>query len=265
MASKTLTLYSSLDRESEMNAPAFQYSVRLPFADRLASPDWLGSKFLATLDALTQIDSNIFPDWEVGDLPAMKGYPLAAARSRIAEIIGHNVGRDEVGDPEPESGYTAVAHTTIAARSHQMTVWAGQGDVWLNAGEVLVAPDPAIVKYSLFRAALLAINAIWQQPWACVQAFRLDYDKAPLYAGAAPFPYSLFHIPWIAYLGPSLLDGGVSSPNTKTENTPDGGLLMSAAEDRLDPTNPEHLRRARILAETLISQTGYQPGGTTRV
>lgn len=248
-----------------MNKLAFKYSVRLPFADRPTSLDWLGSRFLATLDALTQIDSNIFPDWEVGDLPAMKEYPLVAARSRIAEIIGHNVGRDDAGDPEPESGYTAVARTTIDARSHRMTVWAGQGNVWLKAGDVMVAPDPAIVKYPVFRAALLAINAIWQQPWACVQAFRLDYDKAPLSAGAALFPYSPYHIPWIAYLGPSLRDGVVSSPDVKTESVPDGGLLMTAAEDRLDPTNPEHLRRARVLAEILIARTGYQTRATTRV
>ncbi len=45
-------------------------------------------------------------------------------------------------------------------------------------------------------------------------------------------------------------------PEIVTERTPDGGLLMSAVEERLDPTNPEHLRRARILAETMVSRTG---------
>lgn len=239
-----------------MSKFAFQYSVRLPFAARAVSPEWLGSKFLATLDALTQIDSNVFPDWEVGDLPAMKGFSLAAARPRIAEIISHNVSRDDLDRPEPESGYTAVAHTTIATKSHRMTVWVDQGVVWLNAGDVMVAPDPAIVTYPLFRGALLAINAIWQQTWACAQAFRVGYAKAPLYPGAALFPYSRFHIPWIVYLGPSLLGSGVSFPDIKTENMSDGGLLMTATEERLDPTNPEHLRRAHILAETMMARTG---------
>jgi hypothetical protein len=31
---------------------------------------------------------------------------------------------------------------------------------------------------------------------------------------------------------------------------------MTATEERLDPTNAEHLRRARILAETMIARTG---------
>jgi len=115
-----------------MSTSAFNYSVRLPFPAQRPSLDLLCSLFLATLDALTQIDSNIFPDWEVGDLPAMKGYPLAAARSRIADIIGHGVGHDDDGHPEPESGYTTVAHTTIDARSHRMTVWADRMTVWLK-------------------------------------------------------------------------------------------------------------------------------------
>jgi hypothetical protein len=31
---------------------------------------------------------------------------------------------------------------------------------------------------------------------------------------------------------------------------------MTATEERLDPSNPEHWRRARILAETMVSRTG---------
>jgi len=128
----------------------------------------------------------------------------------------------------------------------------------------MVAPDLAIMTFPLFRAALLVINAIWQQPWACVQAFRLHYNRVPLYPGAALFPYSRFHIPWIGYLGPSLLNDTVCPPDLKTERTVDGGLLMIAAKERLDPDNPEHLRRARILAETMIACTGYQPAGAPR-
>jgi hypothetical protein len=257
---------------------AFRYSVRLPFTAGPVTPEWLGSRFLATLDALTKIDSNIFPDWEVGDLPAMKGYPLAVARSRIAEIIDHNVSLDDAGHPEPESGYTAVAHTTIVARSLRMTVWADHWSVWLKAGDEMVAPDLAIVTYPLFRAALLAINAIWQQQWACVQAFRYNYTKVPVHGGTGyrleslpmlpqdpTFPYSIFHIPWIAYLSAALATGVQLAPEIATERTADGGLLMTATKDRLDPDNSEHARRARIIAETMIAATGYQPGGKMRV
>jgi hypothetical protein len=233
---------------------AFKYSIRLPFEAGPVNPDWLGSKFLATLDALTQIDSNIFPDWEIGDLPAMKGYPLATARSRIAEIIGHNVARDDLGRPEPEAGYTAVAHTTISERSHRMTVWVDRWNVWLKAGDYKVAPDPAIVTFPLFKAALLAITAIWQVPWACAQVFRSAYVEVPLEGSSSQggytlkrlpmmpaeptFPKSIFHIPWFGYFSAPLAAGTELPPEIQTERTPDGGLLMIATEERLDPINP---------------------------
>jgi hypothetical protein len=167
-----------------MNTSTFDYSVRLPFAARAANPERLGSKFLATLDALTRIDSNIFPDWQlpdwdasdwkVGDPPVIKEYPLAAARSCIGEIIERAVNRDDFGHPEPESGYTAIAYTTIDATSRRMAftvyAWITGGAVRLEAVDPMVQTDPAIVTYPLFKAALLAINAIWPAPWACVQA-----------------------------------------------------------------------------------------------
>jgi hypothetical protein len=258
-----------------MGKSAFKYSVRLPFAARPVSPEWLGSKFLATLDALTQIDSNIFPDWEVGDLPAMKGYPLAAARPRIAEIISHNVRRDDLGLPWPESGYTAVALTTIGARSRRMRFCARTwlGVVWLDAGDAMVAPEPAIVTFPLFKAALLAITAMWQAPWACAQAFRSAYAEVPLEGSSSggghrlkrlpmipaepTFPQSIFHIPWFAYLSAPLASSVKPPPEIQTERTVDDGLLMIATEERLDPDIPEHVRRARILAETMIAHTQH--------
>ena len=209
----------------------------------------------------------------------MKGYPLAAARQRIAEIISHNVVHGDLGRPEPAAGYTAAAHTTVGARSRRMRFYARTwlGDVWLDAGDEMVAPDPAIVTYQLFRAALLAINAIWQQRWGCVQAFRSRTAKVPHGTGGGytlkrlpmiptepTFPESIFHIPWLAYLSPPLTAGVKLPPEIQTETTIEGGLLMIATEERLDPDIPEHVRRARILAETLIAQTGYVSGKGAR-
>jgi hypothetical protein len=132
-----------------------------------------------------------------------------------------------------------------------------EGETSLQAGDYKAPPDPAIVTYPLFKTALLAINATWPPFWACAYAFRMDYYKSPLIAGTPLFPYSRFHIPWLAYLSAPLAAGLDLLPEILTERTPDGGLLMIATEERLDPTNPEHLRRSRILAETLITRTGY--------
>jgi hypothetical protein len=72
------------------------------------------------------------------------------------------------------------------------------------------------------------------------------------------FPYSAFHIPWIAYLSPARGVGFAPPAQLRTERAPDGGLLLTVTEEPLDPANPEHLRRALILAETMIARTGQK-------
>ena len=73
----------------------------------------------------------------------MKRIPLAAARPRIAEIIGRNVHHDDWG-PAPEHGYSAVATTTADASTRRMSLsvdaWGrlGEGNVELMAGGIMV-------------------------------------------------------------------------------------------------------------------------------
>jgi hypothetical protein len=86
-----------------------------------------------------------------------------------------------------------------------------------------------------------------------VPAFRIEI--APQVPLDPTFPRSIFHVPWIAYLSAERAAGATLAREILTERTPDGGLLMTATEERLDPTNPEHARRARILAESMIACT----------
>ena len=101
---------------------------------------------------------------------------------------------------------------------------------------------------------MLAINAIWPPVWAYAYAYGTDYDEAPLFPGAELFPSSGFHIPWLGYLSAPLATGLELLAEILTERTPDGGLLMTATEERLDPTVPEHWRRARIIGEAMIAR-----------
>jgi hypothetical protein len=88
---------------------------------------------------------------------------------------------------------------------------------------------------------------------AGVQAFRIESVRQV--PSDSSFPKSVFQIPWLGYLSAPLTAGLKLSPEILAERTADGGLLMSATTERLDPANPEHLRRARILAETMIACT----------
>jgi hypothetical protein len=261
-----------------MSEIKFDYSIRSSLPVYPDSPAVLGAKFLDTIDALSRIDPAFFTNWEILQLPdiealiaeaegsngaaiveKIKTFPLEAARPRIAAIVEENVTRDDLGEPSLTYGYSLVAYTNNVLKSRRISLHfkAGgrvDGSTWLRTGNYHVLPDPALVTYPLFKAALLAIKAIWPASYAYTSAYRTDYDKAPLFPGGELFPSSGFHIPWLGYLSAPLAAGLELPPEILTERTPDGGLLMSATEERLDPTIPEHWRRARIIAETMIAR-----------
>lgn len=90
---------------------------------------------------------------------------------------------------------------------------------------------------------------------------RREGAYCPMIPAERTFPRSIFHIPWIAYLS-ALLAFGIELPSEiRTERMPDGGLLMVATEERLDPDLPEHARRARILVETMIARAATGQAG----
>ena len=246
-----------------MNNSIFDYHIRSELPPNAEQPASIGDKFVKTLDALTDIDPTIFANWQVMNYPATSSLSLATARLKIASVIENNVYRNDLREPRPDRGYTAGAFTDVVHGSRQMslTIHAGghrnKGDTWLEAGDFKAPPDAAMITYPVFKAGLLAINTIWSPSWACAQAFEVGYFEAPLFPGAPLFPYSIFHIAWIAYLSAPLA-GGLDLPEEiVTERTPNGGLLMTAVEERLDPTNPEHLRRARILVDIMVSRIGH--------
>jgi Immunity protein 52 len=266
----------------------YYYFIRSGWKGRPQMPLDIGMKFVNTLDALSGIDP-IFSDWQIADFHNESSFSLAFARSQIAAIIESNVARNDFGERYPDAGYDAVAMAGIFKdpRSVFFKIDAGgkyASNAELQIGDFIhgVMPDLSVVTYPLFKAALLAINGIWRAPWACAQAIRSGTVAVPIDFGGVQatridgvveaasdpsFPCSIFHIPWIAYLSERLADGITLAPEIRTERTHDGGLLMTATEERFDPANPEHLRRARILAKTLIARTGYsdeygRPGST---
>lgn len=137
-------------------------------------------------------------------------------------------------------------------------------------------PDAAIVTYPLFKEALLTLAAVRTPIWAF--AFRLNSvsipgsypggvqgsrsEKLPMIASDPTFSESIFHAPWMASLSAPLAAGVEVPSGILAEHTEDGGLLMIATTDRLDPENAEHRRRARFLVEIMLARTGYPP--TTR-
>ncbi len=257
----------------------YRYFVRGHWAGPAdEKPAITGAKFLQTLDALTSIDPlfagwQFTGAWQIPEEHRSSFVPLAAARDRIAEIVESGVYIDDFNKPCPEYGYSV--HAVAGARGPRRVAFSAstkRQDFALSFGEHNLASDLSIVTYPLFKAALLTISSACDAQWSCAQAFRNDVVKVPIDFGAGvpayridsavpvpldpTFPKSIFHVPWIVYLSAERAAGLKLGPEILTERTPDGGLLMSATTERLDPANREHVRRARILAETMIACTG---------
>jgi len=265
-----------------MNAVPFTFFIRTHPAWIEGSPHSIGDRFVRTLDALSESEPSIFTNWEITDRPTKSSVPLATARARIGTMVENNVARGELDEPDPDNGYHVWAFTRVDDRSREIHLWINAGGkhaghVWLRTGVTNSPVDLSIVTFPTFKAALLALVANWALPWSSAHAFRSNVAMVPVHGGAGlklesrpmlpqepTFPRSPFEIPWIGYLSATLSAGLRLSPEIATERVLDGGLLMIATKDRLDPDNPEHLRRARIIAETMIACTGWQPRGSKR-
>jgi hypothetical protein len=204
----------------------FAYDLRFDFPRQLEKPVAVAEKFLKTLDSLSRVDPP-FTDWRIINSRGRSSRPLAEVRAEFPAIIAQNVVRDDEG-PSPEEGYhaSAMAGEFKSPKSAAFRVRAGGGlENYgnLQFGSWDVKPDSAIVTYARYRAALLAINVAWQPTWACAYVFKLDYQKLPLFPGAPLFPYTRFHIPWIAYLSAPLASGVQLPAEIHGERTPDGG------------------------------------------
>lgn len=258
-----------------MSEPYYTYGICSMCGVRRESPTSLGTMFVNTLDTLSRIDP-LCANWEIIDAHAVSSSSLAVARSRIVDIIENNVARDDVGGPDPGFGYYVSARTkkNPDSRNVRFGVEAGGNPgshATLAFGDYKVPPDLTIVTYPRCKAALLAINAAWHPQYAFAYAHRVGSVLVPIKLGSLEgnqvkgvpqvpddptFPDD-FYIPWILYLSAPFAAGLKLTSEIPTERTPDGGLLVIAAEGRLDPANPAHIRRARILAETLIACRDY--------
>jgi hypothetical protein len=263
--------------------PYYEFSIHSKWHGRVESPAAIGAKLLKTIDALSRIDP-VFSNWLISDYPNpssgdpdtdglnIKAIPLEAARRRIAEIVENHVVRGDAHEPDPDCGYRAFATTSeiSSPRGANVSVNAGgkyNGGTDFGFGRYTWRPpDLTIVTYPLYKAALLAINTVWRAPWACAQAFRCGTISVPgveiLPGLVATRIDSVARVPWIAYLSAEHATGITLTRDILTERTPDGGLLMSATTDRLDPDNPEHVRRARIIAETMIARFDASSGAS---
>ncbi|QUD90543.1 Imm52 family immunity protein [Phenylobacterium montanum] len=240
------------------------YEIRSAWPGRKEDPAEIGRKFLATLDALTEADP-AFANWGTSDVDETpRGQPIAPLRTDFTSWVEANVERDDWGKAWPQLGYSVWAASgyrpfaPLDPKSVSFYLTAGSEQSNRNcfeAGRYGKAPDPSIVTYPGFKSALLTMISIWPAPWANARAIVWS-EESPASPGEPSFPKSSYTMAWMSYLCAERA-AKLSVPDTVlAERTPDGGLLMIAAEARFDPWNPEHRARSRIMTEIMREHGG---------
>jgi hypothetical protein len=239
----------------------YHYDIRSEWPGRPEAPVDIGRKFLQTLDAFGRIDP-VFSDWGTGDIDKNpEGASIEALRPNFTDFVEDNVARDGWDRPTPDDGYDLWAANQFCdfprASPRTMNFLIRAGSKWANdnsltAGSSSFPPDPAIVTYPIFKAALLTMISIWPPSWANARYYVGGLNPPPTPPGEPPFPNSGFQMPWLSYLCAERSAGIVPPSGMMTERTPDGGLLMIAAKTRFDPTNRDHVKRSRALLEIMM-------------
>jgi hypothetical protein len=248
--------------------PLYNYIARAQWAGNRKQPKQIGDDILRMVAA---VDKTYAPPagcntayWFVPDIDGSY-YPakLSEYIHDFTNYVEHNMCIYE-GEPDPMGGYVIFFGLGIEPESAEkdgiLKIIVRDGSPAKNnfefqVGEYTIPPAPDRINFSFYKDALLGGVSIWPADWANVACFLSG--STPAEACVDPtFPYSHFQMPWMSYLSAERA-AKVSVPAAiVTERTAHGGLLMIAAETRLDPQNPEHMKRSRVLAEIMIEHAG---------
>jgi Immunity protein 52 len=237
-----------------------QFDIYARWGVREDPPERLGQRMLRSLDALPKLNP-LFEHWWMTDHsltlddlqnlePGQGGFPLDEVRSRMAEIVERGVKKADDGDPTPLLGYGMSALNSPISSSKSVCLMVSGGDSvnewgsrWATfSTEYGEFPDPSIVAYPVFKGALLTIVSCWNPGYA--QAYSSDLMKL----WNKPYRFHL-ELSWMTYLSEPQACRIVLPSNVLIERTDDGGVLMIAAEETFDVSNPKHVAAARSMRD----------------
>jgi hypothetical protein len=225
------------------------YSIYASWGPRAEPPETIAARFLACANRLKQVHP-AYDDW-IFDFNG-KPKKFAALRGTLAAAIAANVVRAEDGDPTPIYGYWAsVTNTMRKVHPRSLALWVNAG-AWVNrkyfsnfamikTGRRIV-PDPSIIAYPAFKAALLAL----------VESFDATYCSAYPQQITNLWPEDAhLNLAWMSYVAPRFAPLITPPPTAIAERTAQGGLLLSATQETFRVDNPAHLAVSKDILKAL--------------
>jgi hypothetical protein len=223
-------------------------------------PADIGDRIERTLSAVSDL-SPAMDNGVVLDRVHERAVPLADARSGWECFVERNIWKDDWGRPSPDSGYLTVIQgseepTDVgAANTVQFVLTAGSkfsNNVEFEVGQPNLPVDPQITTYPIYLGVVRALAMVWPCPWVMARFYSYKGRKAGLdQERRTPFDMS-----WIAYLSAPFAEGLRLPADLGVQQTPGGGLIISAVETLIDEANADHLRRSKLLQRILSDRVG---------
>ena len=226
-----------------------EYKIYGSWGPRAEPPESIAARFLACTDRLKQIHP-AYDNW-IFDFNG-KPKKFDALRETLPAAVAANVSRADDGEPTPIYGYWATVTNTMRkphSRSLSLTVKAGswvKDEYFCNSAKIetgnRVVPDPSIIAYPAFKAALLAL----------VESFDATYCSAyPQQITDLWDPSRHLRLAWMSYVPARFASLITPPPSAIAERTAKGGLLMSATAETFRVDNPAHLAAAQDILKAL--------------
>jgi hypothetical protein len=214
---------------------------------RRETPAALAARFINLLDRLKAVDP-VFDGWLWTDQDDQT-VAFEEIKRDLPAAIDAKISRDDDGDPEPIYGYRFYVYNSIEWEPRGLSIsvhggcWSDSdlitNNVWISTAEY-ADPDPAIITFPIFKAAVLAAAETFDAIWSTA------YSKDLMMLGLGP---SYYRLGWISYVGPRFAHLITPPSSAIVERRPNGGLLMAATDEPFSVSNPAHVAAARdILA-----------------
>jgi hypothetical protein len=214
----------------------------------------LGSRFWRMLQTLSAV-SPAFNGWKF--IGTDRFWPLPKGPgNELTRLIAGGVATADDGDPTPINGYGFGA----SARSNPKAVitllvragfYAPNPPFFANTVELQTQPlnehNSHLITLPIFKAALVAIAEAWDATWCAAY----PSDIIPLWPDRIAVGRPKFNMAWITYLSPRFAPLVTPPRSATVEYSTQGGIVMTATEERFDVTNPAHLTAAREIEAAL--------------
>ncbi|MEJ0093588.1 MAG: Imm52 family immunity protein [Methylocella sp.] len=218
------------------------YSIFASWGPRVETPEAIAAHFLACVDRLKQIHP-AYDNWifRLNNRPrkfdALRGNLPAAVASRVA--------RADDGEPTPIYGYRPSTFNSMKSNPGSLHLRIKAGSALSNFAEIgtgyQVVPDPGIISFPVFKAALLALS----------ESFDVTYCSAyPAQILNLSDTTRHLRLAWMSYVSPRFAPLITPPPSAIVER-PRGALLMAATEETFSIDNPAHLAAARDILAAL--------------